>query len=875
MTPEGLRAMKEVNIHGKITVLKLFRPPQQNKDQIFLLTNKYNVAILEGVRSKKDGEDIDILTKAHGTVADQISKPAETGSKVVIDPSQRYIGLRLYDGLFKVIPLDKENKELKAFNIRMEELSIQDIQFLHGTPLPTIAFIYQEGNARHVKTYEVNGKEKEFMKGPWKQDNVESETAMLIPVPEPFGGAIFLGQDSICYHDGEKYKAIAPPLLRQSTVTCYCRVDDNRYLIGDMSGRLFLLLLEQDEDGGPSSGRAVVKDVKLELLGEVSIPECLTYLDNGVVYVGSRLGNSQLVRLLVEQNEDESFIEIMESFPNLGPIVDMCVVDIEKQGQGQLITCSGAYKEGSLRIIRNGIGIQEHASIELPGIKGIWPLRLNSDRYDNVLVVSFVGESRFLTISPDDVSGVAIEGFTDSEQTFTSGNVVHNQIIQVTASGIRLASASNGRLLDQWSPSGENKISVVANNECQVICAVRETVYYLEINEGKLLPVSSMKMEFEVACLDITPLNAESTARICAVGFWTEISLSILSLPNLACLTNHKLEGEVFIPRSIMLATFDNGSSHYLLSALGDGSLFYFSLNPVDGSLKEKKKVTLGTQPTVLRSFKSSSSSSNEMMNSINSNIFACSDRPTVIYSSSHKLLFSNVNLKQVNHMSSLNAEAYPESLALANDSCLLIGRIDEIQKLHIRTIPLGETPRRIAYQESSKTFGLITQRHDLCSQSDQGDLHHPMHHQSSSSMKPIRESASTCAVSTSRAESSFARNTATNDVNMEIETYNLLILDQHTFEVLHAHTFLPGEVALSVISSSLGPGGSSNETFYVVGTCFCNPEEPEPKLGRLIVFLWKSDQQKLLTITEKEIKGAPYQLAGWFRICQLPCIFY
>jgi DNA damage-binding protein 1 len=567
---------------------------------------------------------------------------------------------------------------------------------------------------------------------------------------------------------------------------------------------------------------------------------------------------------LVEQNEDDSFIEIMEYFPNLGPIVDMCVVDIEKQGQGQLITCSGAYKEGSLRVIRNGIGIQEHASIELPGIKGIWPVRLNSERFDNVLVVSFVGESRFLTISPDDVSGVEIQGFTDSEQTFTSGNVIHNQIIQVTASGVRLASAVDGRLLDQWSPPGNlnNKISVVANNESQVVCAVRETIYYLEIAESKIIQVTGQKMDFEVACLDVTPLvnplDAESLHRasICAVGFWTEISLSLLKLPDLSLLTNQKLDGEQFIPRSIMLATFDNGTSHYLLSALGDGSLFYFSLDPSDGSLKEKKKVTLGTQPTVLRAFKSSSSGNHEVMNnSMNSNIFACSDRPTVVYSSSHKLLFSNVNLKQVNHMSSLNAEAYPDSLALANDSCLLIGRIDEIQKLHIRTIPLGETPRRIAYQESSKTFGLITQRFDLGSNESGSDL----------PQNQGRNSASFCAISSSRAESSFSRTTnSINDNNMEIETYNLLILDQHTFEVLHAHTFMPGEVALSILSSSLG-STTSHETFYVVGTCSVNPEEPEPKVGRLIVFQWKGDQQKLHTIAEKEIKGAPYQLAGLF----------
>jgi len=33
-------------------------------------------------------------------------------------------------------------------------------------------------------------------------------------------------------------------------------------------------------------------------------------------------------------------------------------------------------------------------------------------------------------------------------------------------------------------------------------------------------------------------------------------------------------------------------------------------------------------------------------------------------------------------------------SLVIANDNTLTIGTIDEIQKLHIRTIPLGESAR-------------------------------------------------------------------------------------------------------------------------------------------------------------------------------------
>lgn len=154
--------------------------------------------------------------------------------------------------------------------------------------------------------------------------------------------------------------------------------------------------------------------------GEVNIPESITYLDNSVLFIGSRMGDSQLVKLNKTADETGSYVTVMETFTNLGPIIDMIVVDLERQGQGQLITCSGkwwsirwdyfeaekcihyflplgAYKEGSLRIIRNGIGIQEHASIDLPGIKGIWALNLtSSEGINDTIVLSFVGHTRFV-----------------------------------------------------------------------------------------------------------------------------------------------------------------------------------------------------------------------------------------------------------------------------------------------------------------------------------------------------------------------------------------------------------------------------------------------------------------------------------------------
>ncbi|XP_036951240.1 DNA damage-binding protein 1 [Acanthopagrus latus] len=830
VTAEGLRPVKEVGMYGKIAVMELFRPKGESKDLLFILTSKYNACILE---YKQNGESIDIITRAHGNVQDRIGRPSETGIIGIVDPECRMIGLRLYDGLFKVIPLDRDNRELKAFNIRLEELQVIDVHFLYGCQAPTVCFIYQDPQGRHVKTYEVSLREKEFNKGPWKQENVEAEASMVIPVPEPFGGAIIIGQESITYHNGDKYLAIAPPTIKQSTIVCHNRVDPNgsRYLLGDMEGRLFMLLLEKEE---LMDGTVALKDLHVELLGETSIAECLTYLDNGVVFVGSRLGDSQLVKLNVDSNDQGSYVAVMETFTNLGPIVDMCVVDLERQGQGQLVTCSGAFKEGSLRIIRNGIGIHEHASIDLPGIKGLWPLRSEAGREtDDMLVLSFVGQTRVLMLSGEEVEETELPGFVDNQQTFYCGNVAHQQLIQITSGSVRLVLQESKALVSEWKePQGRN-ISVAACNHTQVVLAVGRALYYLQILAGELKQISTTEMEHEVACLDITPLgDSGGESPLCAVGLWTDISARVLRLPCFTALHKEMLGGEI-IPRSILMTTFEG--SYYLLCALGDGALFYFGLDLLTGALSERKKVTLGTQPTVLRTFRSLSTS----------NVFACSDRPTVIYSSNHKLVFSNVNLKEVNYMCPLNSEGYPDSLALANNSTLTIGTIDEIQKLHIRTVPLYESPRRICYQEVSQCFGVLSSRVEI------QDV--------SGTTSAVRPSASTQALSSSVSSSKlFPSSTSPHETSFgeEVEVHSLLVVDQHTFEVLHAHQFLPSEYALSMVSCRLGKDPS---VYFIVGTAMVYPEEAEPKQGRIIVFHYTDG--KLQTVAEKEVKGAVYSM--------------
>ena len=115
-----------------------------------------------------------------------------------------------------------------------------------------------------------------------------------------------------------------------------------------------------------------------------------------------------------------------------------------------------------------------------------------------------------------------------------------------------------------------------------------------------------------------------------------------------------------------------------------------------------RKKLSLGTKPITLQTFKSHATNVHS--------VFAASDRPTVIFSNNKKLIYSNVNVQEVLHVCPFSSAAFPDALALAGEEDLTIGGIDDIQKLHIRTIPLGGQPRRIAHQPETNTFAVVVE---------------------------------------------------------------------------------------------------------------------------------------------------------------------
>lgn len=172
-------------------------------------------------------------------------------------------------------------------------------------------------------------------------------------------------------------------------------------------------------------------------------------------------------------------------------------------------------------------------------------------------------------------------------------------------------------------------------------------------------------------------------------------------------------------------------------------------------------------------------------------------------------------------------------SLAIAKEGELTIGTIDDIQKLHIRSIPLGEQARRICHQEQSRTFAICSLKYS----------------QSSSE---------------------------------ESEAHFIRLLDDQTFEIISTYALDTFECGCSILSCSFS---DDNNVYYCVGTAYVLPEENEPSKvildehvlvladvfysypecccncwqGRILVFV--VEDGKLQLIAEKETKGAVYSL--------------
>ena len=833
----------------------------ERTDLLFLATERHTFCLLA-----YDPASGELVTRANGDVADRVGRPADTGTLGAADPGARAIGLHMYDGLFKVIPVDPRTGGLsEAFNVRVEELGLVAVAFLEGGARPVVAFLHDApgggggggSGGRAVVTYEVALKDKDFLAGPWSLPSVDPGASLLAPLPPHLGGCLVLGGASITYAGGAG--GAAPPvslsLPSPLAVRAVARVDDDgsRWLVGDAGGGLHLLALER-EGGGSGSG-ATVASLRLERLGPIPAPSALAYLDNGVVYVGSAWADAQLVRLCAEPVGDgeggggaePSFLQVLDTFPNIGPIVDMAVLDggggghaagskaaEDEGGPGgaaafgggsgacQLVTASGVAQDGSLRVIRNGVGVGEVAAVDLPGIARLWGLRGGpaTDPHDSLLLLSFVDSSLLLGLDGEGALGEVEEagGLVTDGPTLAAAAGGGGALLQATPRCVRALAPATRAVTGEWVPPGGASIAAAAANAAQVLVATSDGALTLLARDpatGALAVAGGpAPSPCEVACLDITPLGWPDPGAadgpgsgLALVGGW-DVTLRVLALPSLAPLADPTPLGGDAIPRSALALRMEG--LDYALVALGDGRLASHRLGvqgagvgpgEVSGvALGDRRLVALGRRPAALAPFVAGGKAC----------ALVSGDRPAVAHSANRKLLFSNVNEGDATAMARFNAAAFPDAVAVARapagggsgggaggeDSSggrLAIGTVDAVQRLHVRAVPLGEQPRRIAHQPETRTLAVTVDG------SGGGGL------------------GGAAAAPTSATPPPDA----------------VRLFDDAGFSPLDRFALDPAEVACSLTSLTFA---GDPTPYFAVGTAVTLPDEAEPTRGRILI---------------------------------------
>ncbi|KAI9821744.1 MAG: hypothetical protein M1827_002325 [Pycnora praestabilis] len=820
-TIDGLTIQHTKAIYGKVSMLHKLRPAPSTTDHLFVGTDRFTYFTLSW-----DSKSRQLRTeKSFVDQADKSARDSQTGDRCLRDPTGRFMTLELFEGVITVLPIVQKSRKKGDAAIgslgdpvpsRISELFVRSSAFLYPRredtlkSKPKLALLYED-NHNKVR---VKARQLEYTAGgsgdPGTVDledveninrEVEAGASHLIPVPTPICGMLILGETSITYLDESNNEVLVEPLREATIFVEWECISPQQYLLADDYGKLymlFLMLKDNKED--------VVQGWKLDVIGETSRASVLVYLDNGYVFVGSHEGDSQVIKL------EEKSINLVQSFSNIAPILDFTVMDMGSRagegqtneyssGQARIVTGSGAFKDGSLRSVRSGVGLEEQGILgEMENITDLFSLRSSGNsEYDDSLVVSFVDETRVFCFSPDgDVEELEdFKGLSLSEGSLLTANIPNQRILQVTASSVRIVESDSGMVVSDWAAPETGAITAASANEEVVVLSIEGTTLLVLDTKGEIEVAAEKTFgdDSQISCVTVP----SPSSPICVVGFWQSAAISVLGLDKLNVLQTEVITDQgVSVPRSVLMAQIFPEQPPILFVAMADGNVITFTVSVHDYSLSGKKSIVLGTQQANFRALPRGDGLYN---------ILATCEHPSLIYGSEGRLVYSAVTVEKASCVCPFNSEAYPRSVAIATSEDLKIATVDTERTTHVQTLPLNETVRRVAYSTQLKAFGLGTIKRTL-------------------------------------------------EEGAEVVQSHFKLADEVLFKELDTYALNEDELVESVVRAELPDGTGDLAERFVVGTAYLDDERDESIRGRILVFEITADRL-LKVVTELSVKGA------------------
>lgn len=800
-------------------MLQALRPASSKTDHLFVGTDSYFHFTLswdpttKQLRTEKSaGEGLD----------EKAARDSQTGERCNIDPERRLMTLELHEGIINVIPIAspgrrKNDAEIGTLGVpvptRIPELHIRASCFLHRrkpSDNPQIALLYEDSVGKiRLKLREIQytpslkwedqgttDMEKEIdIKG-----EVELGASHIIPLAAPAYGCLVLGETSISYCDEFDHTLRTEPLHEATVFVAWAQIDQQRFVLADDYGKLYLLMIIMNH-------KQDVESWHLDVLGETSRASTLVYLDAGRIFVGSHQGNSQVVQIT------QGHMDIIQTFPNIAPILDFTIMDMgnrssESQvneyssGQARIVVGSGAFKDGSLRSVRSGVGLEDLGSIgEMKHVTDLFSLKSDpSLEFVDTLVVSFITHTRVFKFASDgEVEEMdSFKSLDLSRSTLLATNTSSGHILHVTSSSAAIVDGESGMLLASWSPEGDSSIAAVSVAGTQVLVSIGSVGLAVLSIAGNGLEVQASRTfdaASQVACIAMSPL-LENT---CAVGFWHGSSVALLDCRTLETIHTETVEEDsIAVPRSLLVAQILEGALPTLFVGMADGNVVTYSVDPTSSALTGKKSTILGTQQASFKALPRG--------NGLH-NVLAICEHPSLIYGSEGRIVYSAITAEDASCVCTLDTDAYPNAIAIATENELKLAVVDEERTTHVQTLHVGETVRRIAYSPELRAFGLGTIKRTL--------------------------------------EDSYEK----------IESHFKLV-DEIAFQELHTFALKEEELVECCIRAKLDDGSGELAERFIVGTAYMDEESSDAARGRILV-LEVTEERRLKLVSQISLKGA------------------
>ncbi|KAI7736980.1 hypothetical protein M8C21_005393 [Ambrosia artemisiifolia] len=563
--------------------------------------------------------------------------------------------------------------------------------------------------------------------------------------------------------------------------------DDNGYSSKSTSNRVCSWCWEPGNFVNPrmifcvDTGELFMIEIYSESNGlKVNLSDCLykglpmkelLWTENGFL-----IGAAEMADGMVLEFEDGK-LNYKSPIQNISPILDMSLVDYHDEKHEQIFACCGMAPEGSLRVIRNGVSLEKllKTAQDYQGITGTWTIKMNlTDRYHSFLVLSFVEETRVLSVGVSFTDVTDSVGFQSDVCTLACGVISDGVLVQIHQNAVRVALPTAVAHPDgipfpspsytSWSPDntgislgaiGNNFIVVATSNPCYLfILGVRQLVGY----QYEVYQMQNVRLEYELSCISIPqksvkedlsnypvnyvkidPTHAVEVGHTFVIGTHRPsvevvsfkpghgikaLAVGVISLINSIGTT---ISGS--IPQDVRLVKVDH---LYIVSGLRNGMLLRFewplpyatSVNSVHSSIIPEvanDSCPVNLELISIRRIGITPAFLIPLNDLLDADIIALSDRPWLLQTARHSLTLNSISFQASTHATPVCSSECPNGLLFVSENSLHLLEMTHNKRLNVQKFHLGGTPRKILYHAESRL--LLVLRTDLSDDSCSSDI--------------------------------------------------------------------------------------------------------------------------------------------------------